>query len=184
GPADMSKRFDRIAWLSLGLKALAAGGPEELTIAALCQRAGKTRGSFYFHFDGIDAYHLALAEHWHVEFTEKVIERVEKQRTARERLDHLNSLAMALDPRVEQGMRRLAAVAPPVAAICQGADQRRIRYLEQLYVESQRFSAEQARVLARVEYAAFVGFQIVSPDASSAEMAELYRGFVALTGRG
>ncbi len=180
----MSERFDRMAWLALGLKALAAGGPETLTIAALCQRAGKTRGSFYFHFDGIDAFHLALAEHWRVEFTEKVIERVEKSGTAREQLDYLNSLAMALDPRVEQGMRRLAAAAPGVAAVCQDSDLRRIRYLEQLYIGSQRFSAEQAHILARVEYAAFVGFQVVSPDASSAELAQLYRGFVALTGRG
>ncbi|MGL4440692.1 MAG: hypothetical protein ACRCUE_15615, partial [Bosea sp. (in: a-proteobacteria)] len=119
-----------------------------------------------------------------IEFTETVIERNETRGALPDRLDHLNKLAMALDPRVEQGMRRLAAVAPEVAIICQAVDARRAAHLEGLYVASGRFSPEQAHVLARVEYAAFVGFQITSPDAGPAEMASLYQAFVALTGRG
>ena len=49
-------RFSRTDWLALGLAALAEDGPLGLTIAALCRRAGKTKGSFYAHFPAIEAY--------------------------------------------------------------------------------------------------------------------------------
>lgn len=180
----MKGRFTRARWLVLALEALASGGLETLTIDALCARAEKTRGSFYFHFSSIDVFLLALADHWRVEFTEKVIERSKARVAPRDRLDLLNELAMSLDPRAEQGMRRLAATSSAISQVCQAVDLRRTRYLAELYTASERFSAEHAHALARVEYAAFVGFQIVSPDASPADMRDLYRSFIALTGRG
>lgn len=179
----MSARLSATGWLTLGFKALAEGGPEALTIEALCTRAGRTRGSFYHHFATIDAYRAALAEHWRGVHTEEVIRRAETRSAPLGKLDLLNTLAAALDPRVERGFRRLAAADAAVATVCRAVDRRRIAYLSGLYQATGRFTDAEAEALARIEYAAFVGFQSIAPDATPAELRATYEAFLGLTGR-
>lgn len=179
----MKRRFARGDWLTLGLAALAEAGPEALTIEALCARAGRTRGSFYHHFETIEAYLAALAEHWREQYTEEVIRRAETRGNAARKLDHLNTLAADLDARVEQGMRRLAAGDERVRATCRAVDARRIAYLAGLYEQSGRYSAHEAEALARIEYAAFIGFQVIAPDTPRAELRANYDALLRLTGR-
>lgn len=179
----MKRRFGRGDWLALGLKALGEGGPEALTIEALCARAGRTRGSFYHHFETIDAYLAALAGHWSEQYTEEVIRRAETRSNASRKLDHLNTLAVDLDARVEQGMRRLAASDEHVRAMCRTVDARRISYLAGLYEQTGRYTAEEAEALARIEYAAFIGFQVIAPDTPRAELRATYDALLRLTGR-
>lgn len=177
-------RFSQGDWLELGLAALAEAGPAGVTLEALCARAGKTRGSFYAHFAGIEAFLAALAERWREFFTEALIVAAERQPRPAVKLDHLNRLAVRLDPRIEQGMRRLSALDEGVAAVCRAVDARRIGYLADLYRASGRYSDEEAQALARVEYAAFVGFQQIMPEAGSEALLATYRSFLTLTGRG
>lgn len=182
--AQRPRRFSRSDWLDLGLEALAEAGPPGLTVEALCERARKTRGSFYSHFDGTEDFLSALAGHWRAAFTEALIEAANAQARPGARLDHLNRLAVRLDPSIEQGMRKLAASDAGVAQVCRDADARRMDYLAQLYEASGKYDAAQARALAQIEYAAFVGFQQIAPDASPADLRQLYQDFLQLTGRG
>ena len=181
--AARPKRFARKDWLQLGLAALAEAGPAGLTVEALCARAGKTRGSFYSHFAGTEDFLGALAGHWRETFTEALIAAANRQGRPGARLDHLNQLAVRLDPRIEQGMRKLAAANAGVAHVCADADARRIAYLARLYEISGKFSRADAQALARIEYAAFVGFQQIAPDAGAAELRQVYQDFMKLTGR-
>jgi AcrR family transcriptional regulator len=176
-------RFTRSDWLAVGLAVLGREGPDALVLEALCQRARRTRGSFYHHFDSIDEFIAELAAHWRQTHTLDLIAKADGRRTPRERLDHLNSLAVALDPRIEQGVRRLAARHAAVEAVCHTVDAERVAYLARLYEASGRYSSAQALALARIEYAAFVGLQIVAPDARPKELRALYESFLALTGR-
>lgn len=181
-PAE-SSRLSQQDWLRLGLDSLREKGLAGMTIEALCQRAGKTRGSFYAHFDGIDQFLAALARHWRQEFTQVLIDQANLRRKPAERLDHLNQLAVRLDRDIEQGMRRLASVDSGVAAVCADVDQRRTDYLAGLYEASGKYGRDDARILAQIEYAAFVGLQQIIPHASAAQMRNMYQGFLRLTGR-
>jgi len=176
-------RFSRTDWLDLGLAALAEGGPDGLTIEALCQRAGKTKGSFYAHFDAIDAYHAALAGHWREGYTLRLMQEADKGGAPRQRLAALDRMALALDHRVEQGMRRLGHLSPAVAASCAGVDRERIAYLARLHGETGRFDAAEALALARFEYAAFVGFQQIDLGLSPEEVHAGYQLFLRLLDR-
>ncbi|WP_172448586.1 TetR/AcrR family transcriptional regulator [Caulobacter mirabilis] len=177
------RRFTTADWLGLGLAALAEAGPPALTIEALCQRAGKTKGSFYAHFAGSEAYLAALAEHWRERHTRRLVEAARAEDRADAQLSALDQLALRLDERVEQGMRRLAAVDETVRRVCAEVDRERIAYLAELHQVSGRFDAADAQALARLEYAAFVGFQQIDTGAGEAGAAASYALFLKLTGR-
>lgn len=176
-------RFSRADWLALGLAALAEQGPAGLTVEALCRRAGKTKGSFYAHFEAIEAYLAALAAHWRETHTQRLMQEADKGEAADDRLMALDRMALALDARVEQGMRRLAQLDAGVAAVCAGVDRERIGYLARLHGETGRFRPQEALALARVEYAAFVGFQQLELGLAPDELHETYRAFLRLLGR-
>lgn len=176
-------RFSRTDWLVLGLAALAEQGPAGLTVEALCRRAGKTKGSFYAHFPAIEAYLAALAAHWREAHTQRLMQEADKGEAAHDRLMALDRMALALDARVEQGMRRLAQLDAGVAAICAGVDRERIGYLARLHGETGRFRPPEALALARVEYAAFVGFQQLDLGLPPQDLHETYRVFLRLLAR-
>lgn len=51
-------------WLAAGLQALAAQGPEALKAEPLARVLGTTKGSFYWHFADVPAFHAALLADW------------------------------------------------------------------------------------------------------------------------
>jgi AcrR family transcriptional regulator len=177
------QRFRRSDWLALGLAALAEQGPAGLTIEALCRRAGKTKGSFYAHFPAIETYLVALAGHWRETHTHRLMQEVDKGGPAPDRLVALDRMALALDVRIEQGMRRLAQFDPGVAAICAEVDGERVAYLEKLHGESGRFTSLEALALARMEYAAFIGFQQLDLGLSPQDLHDCYGTFMRLLTR-
>lgn len=174
------RRFRRGDWLALGLAALAEQGPAGLTIEALCRRACKTKGSFYAHFPAVEAYLSALAGHWRETHTHRLMQEIDKGVPAQERLIALDRMALALDVRIEQGMRRLAQLDAGVAAICAEVDRERIGYLEKLHGENGRFTSQEALALARIEYAAFIGFQQLDLGLSPQDLHDCYSTLMRL----
>mgnify|MGYP001820637128 CR=1 FL=1 len=57
-------RLTKEAWINAGLSALKEHGPDALKAEALARRLGTTKGSFYWHFKDIPAYHDALLDVW------------------------------------------------------------------------------------------------------------------------
>lgn len=142
-------------WTALALDVLAQDGPEAVTVATLCQRAGRTRGSLYHHFPD---HHTLLAETleaWVRSCTDALIQATPPEPGAAARL---HALAAAIDPRLEQGVRRLVERTPALRTHVQAIDARRIAHLTQLN-EQDGDPPPEARARAEVEYAAFLGFQ-------------------------
>ncbi|WP_284177916.1 TetR/AcrR family transcriptional regulator [Rhabdaerophilum sp. SD176] len=177
-----SGRLKKADWLDLGLALLAESGPDALTIETACQRAKRSKGSFYHHFETIDAYLLAMAGAWRERHTEAVMRQVEKAGTAEEKLEALNIATSLLDQRIDQAMRSLATRHPGIAEICAWVDRHRTGFLARLH-EAAGLPPETARVLARIEYAAFLGLSILEPASTPAERQALYRHFLALLKR-
>lgn len=166
-------RFSRDDWLVLGLAQLSAHGPAGLRIDPLCAAAGRTRGSFYHHFDGHDAFITALLDHWREWNTDGVIEMVELEAEISGASGRLNALAAGLDQRLEIAIRRFAANAPQAATAVAEVDDARIAYLARLNEQELGFELGRARLLAEIEYAAFIGFQHLFPDAEEARLIEI-----------
>ncbi|MEM7069133.1 MAG: TetR/AcrR family transcriptional regulator [Pseudomonadota bacterium] len=174
------KRFSKSAWTELGLSLLRKHGPTALTVEELCENAQKTRGSFYFHFETVDAFLEALAKQWQIQFTDEI---VKTSPPSESRLDCLNLLAIRIDLDLERYIRELALKQKQVNTIVMQADTARIAWLAELYANSGQYAQQDAENLAKIEYAAFVGFKLVDPDMSAPESRSIYEGFLKLTGR-
>ena len=174
------KRFDKNSWIMLGLTNLSQHEHVDITIDQLCESAGKTKGSFYFHFTTIDEYLEALAHFWLNQYTAKIISR---QTSNSARLDLLNQLAARLDLNLETSIRKLALRNSTVQKIVTQADQLRIKWLAELYTNSGNYSQSEAINLASIEIAAFTGFRLINPDMKPGDAKNLYESFLKLTNR-
>jgi len=179
----MQKRLNKENWLELGLEALAADGPDGLGLEAMCERAGKTRGSYYHHFDSAGDFQKQLLMWWESTYTHKLIEKIDRAGHINPKLDHLNQLVAHLDPRIERAVRHLSGRNEEAALTCRAVDETRINFLARLYSRSPRFNNDDAKMLAQIEYAAWIGFLMIAPDSPPQKMLEMYNGFLRLTAR-
>ncbi|WP_374656409.1 TetR/AcrR family transcriptional regulator [Dongia sp.] len=170
-------------WVEIALTELSSHGPDAITIDALCRRAGKTKGSFYAHFDSFDAFLAALATHWRARNTETVMRDADAAASPRDRLARLNAIAVRLDARLDQGMRKLAGKSPLIAAAVAKVDEMRIAYLARLHQAAGGFPARAAKDLATIEYAAYVGLPLIGPERGLDELERLHRTFTRLISR-
>src|SRR5258708_17282868 len=60
----MSDQLSAKDWLDQGLKTLAERGFTALKAEPLAKALGVSRGSFYWHFADIGAFHAAILKHW------------------------------------------------------------------------------------------------------------------------
>ena len=162
-----SKRLTREDWLDTGLNRLADSGPSALTLDRMCEYTQKTKGSFYHHFQDHAEFISDLAQLYRQRTTLDIIEQTQSGESE-QRLYDLNQLATALNPRLEIEIRRLASAHPSVETILNQVDSDRLSYLVELY-ESQGISKDLAKSIARIEYAAFIGHNMIWPTASASE---------------
>lgn len=174
-------RITARSWVEIAAGALAERGPAALTIEALCQKARKTKGSFYAHFADYDAFLSALTAHWREIGTEAIKRAVDAAPATADRLGELNRQASMVDARLDLGMRRLAETSPIVLAAVMEADRARIAYLAGLYVATKGLSKSDATDFATIEYAAFVGLQAIGPKRDTDELRRLYEVFRKFT---
>ncbi|WP_269585163.1 TetR/AcrR family transcriptional regulator [Roseibium sp. Sym1] len=179
--SDLKKRFGKSDWLHLGLKQLADRGAAGLTVEALCETAGRTRGSFYHHFADHGAFVAALMQSWKQQHTLDVADRTLAQEQA-VRAQTLSSLANGLDHGLERAVRQFAQANPVAQAVVREVDDLRTGFVAGLY-RQQGLDPALADDIARIEYAAFVGSQIVWPDMPAEDRMALDRRFAGLVAR-
>jgi AcrR family transcriptional regulator len=144
-------------YLAVGLDLLAEGGVSAVTIAALCDRLGVTKGSFYHHFASVPDFHVALLAGWE----QSTYERIEEARAvtdSHKRLGVLKELGVAAHHEAESAIRAWARSSPPAAEVVRRVDAAR----EANLVESFRelgIPLTRARHLARIGLATLIGTQ-------------------------
>ena len=77
----MTKRLSAQDWIDFALKTLAREGFQALKADVLAKQLGVSRGSFYWHFADIGAYHAAVLTRWREIATEQIIAGVEAAKT-------------------------------------------------------------------------------------------------------
>ncbi len=73
----MAEQLSAQDWVNQGLKTLAKSGFTALKADPLAKAMGVSRGSFYWHFADIGAYHAAILERWRDVATEQIIASVQ-----------------------------------------------------------------------------------------------------------
>ncbi|MFV8754418.1 TetR/AcrR family transcriptional regulator [Nannocystaceae bacterium ST9] len=149
-------RLGRHDWLDAGLGLLAAGDRRALTLERLCEQLGRTKGSFYHHFRDMPTYQLELLERWQARHTEALIDDSQVAADPRARGERLRARVAAADLRLERAIRSWAEVEPLARTAVDAVDQRRIGYLSELAL-ARLGDPNRAKIVARIEYAAFVG---------------------------
>ena len=155
----MTDQLSAKDWLDRGLETLAKSGFTALKAEPLAKAMGVSRGSFYWHFTDIGAFHAALLRHWREIATEQIIASLEAASDKDERLPRLLRGSFAARPAVENAVRTWATVNAVARNAVQAIDLRRIGYIEVLLKQA-GLSIEVARARAQILYWAFVGYAL------------------------
>ena len=149
--------LSRDDYLAAGLDLMAEGGVNAVTIAALCERLGVTKGSFYHHFGDVSDFHAALLASWE-DSTSYAIEKARAVTDSHKRLSVLKELGVAAHHEAESAIRAWGRSYEPAAAVVRRVDAAR----EANLVESFRaigIPAARSRHLARIGLATLIGTQ-------------------------
>ena len=146
-------------WLDQGLKALAQNGFTALKAEPLAKAMGVSRGSFYWHFADINAFHAAILAQWREVAAEQIIANVEAGAQDENPLMLLLVRVFSEKLTLERAVRTWANVDPAARAAVQAIDRRRLGYVENLLLQL-GLPAEVARARAQLLYWAFLGFAL------------------------
>ena len=152
----MTDQLSAKDWLDQGLKTLAERGFMALKAEPLAKALGVSRGSFYWHFADIGAFHTAILKHWREVATEQIIANLEAASDNRDRLPLLLRQAFGGKLALENAVRTWATVDPAARSAVRAIDRRRLSYVESM-LRAAGLSPGVARARAQILYWAFVG---------------------------
>lgn len=167
-----TQKLRRKDWLTIGLKVLAESGIEAVRVEPLAKLMQVTKGSFYWHFKNREDLLNAMLQEWETCETDDIIKQVEEAGgDASAKLLNLFQLAYEDDGQLEKAMRTWAANDARAAAAIARIDQRRIDYMQALFLQL-GFPMIEAKARARLAYYSWIGEFTVGVLPSQAERLE------------
>lgn len=153
----MTEQLSADDWISLGIKALTRNGFTALKADPLAKAMGVSRGSFYWHFADLGAFHAAVLKRWREIAAEAIIAGVEADSDEPLKALLRRTFGARLD--LERAARNWAAFDPAAQAAVRAIDRRRLDYIEGL-LQRRGFSATIAQARAQILYWTFLGFAL------------------------
>jgi len=183
----VTARTPREAWITAGLRALAAGGPQAIRIEALARALGVSKGSFYWNFDTREQLLDGILDAWEQVSVDDVIAIVEGEQPdgstdARSKLARLGALAasgddvLGVDPlTVDLAIRDWARRDADVGRRLRRVDNRRMDYMRSLFGT---LCADAAEVEERclVAFSLWIGSHFIAADHPGRSRADVVRG--------
>lgn len=174
----MADQLSAKDWLDQGLRVLAKSGFTALKAEPLAKALGVSRGSFYWHFKDIDAFHAAVLDHWRDVAAEQIIANIEASAKHESPLAALLRQAFQGRLGLERAVRTWATVDPAARKAVRAIDRRRLGYVKTM-LKSAGHPPRVARARAQILYWAFLGFALsdksLSPGRQAAVFDELIR---------
>src|SRR6266850_4906224 len=133
---NMGDQLSAQDWVNEGLKTLAKSGFTALKAEPLAKTMGVSRGSFYWHFADIGAFHAAILARWHEVAAEQIIANVEAASKDENPLALLLRRVFGERLMLERAVRTWASVDPAARAAVQAIDRRRLSYVESLLTQA------------------------------------------------
>jgi AcrR family transcriptional regulator len=144
-------------WIAAAFALMAEDGIAGVKIQRLCDRLGVTKGSFYWHFDDLDAFLSEVATRWHD---------ADRRGAARDPkallLDASRRFARPGPRRLASAMRDWARTDPRARAAVRASDEALFTQLTRAF-RALGFDASAADVRAKILFYAGVGFGDVGP---------------------
>jgi AcrR family transcriptional regulator len=164
----MTEQLSADDWIREGLKALGRSGFTALKADPLAKAIGVSRGSFYWHFADLAAFHAALLKRWREIAAEQIIADVEAD-SAGEPLRALLRRTFGAKLDLERAVRNWAAFEPAAQAAMRAIDRRRLDYIEGL-LRKRGLDAAAAQARAQILYWTFLGFALSGPSLPAARL--------------
>lgn len=147
---NKQQRLGAEDWLKAGLAALCSDGPDLLKAEPLARRIGTTKGSFYWHFKDVHAFHERLLSDWEERAAAPAQDSVENPvLELRSSLQHIVETL----PGAEVAIRAWAQANPHAKVAVSHVDTARLEHLENLLSQIGISNPEMARIL----YSAAIG---------------------------
>jgi AcrR family transcriptional regulator len=175
----MSERLSADDWVKAGLKALAADGFTALKADPLAKALGISRGSFYWHFADIGAFHKAVLDRWREVAAEAVIRELDRSEPGGERLRSLLRRAFTANATLEMAVRAWAVSDAAARSTVAAVDRRRLAYLEDILTAA-GIGAASAVARAHILYWAYLGFALSRPKLTRERLETLVEELAAL----
>jgi AcrR family transcriptional regulator len=163
----MTEQLSADDWINQGLKALGKSGFTALKADPLAKAMGVSRGSFYWHFADLGAFHAAVLKRWREIAAEQIIADVEAD--SDEPLNALLRRTFGARLDLERAVRNWAAFDPAAQAAVRAIDRRRLDYIEAL-LERRGLDAAMAQARAQILYWTFLGYALSSPQLPAARL--------------
>ncbi|WP_409191262.1 TetR/AcrR family transcriptional regulator [Bradyrhizobium sp. RDM4] len=166
----MTEQLSADDWIKQGLKALARNGFTALKADPLAKAMGVSRGSFYWHFADLGAFHAAVLKRWRDIAAEQIIADVEAGSDEPLKALLRRTFGARLD--LERAVRNWAAFDPAAQAAVRAIDRRRLDYIETLLAR-RGLAAPIAQARAQILYWTFLGFALSGPPGPAARLQPL-----------
>lgn len=161
------------AYFDAAFNLLAENGHDGLTIAALCQQLGVTKGSFYHHFRDFSDFVDVLLHFWAAEHATRLIELSEAESDVVARLEVLRGIAIGLPHGAEAAIRAWSWSNTSVAAVQHAVDVARLAHLTQAG-EDIGLDTARARLMAKASLSMLIGLQQLDRPTDPAVMDEVF----------
>ncbi len=165
-------------WVKQGLRALAKEGFTALKAEPLAKTMGVSRGSFYWHFADVGAFHAEILKAWREIAAERIIADVDAAAAKDDALQLLLRRVFGERLALENAVRRWAVVDGTARAAVEAIDKRRQDYIESL-LRSRGLSPEIARARTQILYWSYLGFALsdrpLPPAQQRAVLTEMLR---------
>lgn len=166
-------RLGKRDWIHEGLTVLSEIGYEGIKIDRLCKRLDISIGSFYHHFKNIDDYVDQMIAEWENRMHAHFVDSLEQEVPAQERLRLLHEQILEHPPKLEVAVRAWAFQNGMIDKAVEKMDKKRVRLMGTLFMEMGH-SPEDARQLAEIQYAAYLGVQTYCVNRSRATARKLF----------
>ena len=163
----MTEQLSADDWIREGLKALAKSGFTALKADPLAKAMGVSRGSFYWHFADLGAFHAAILTRWREIAAEQIIADVEAADDEPLKALLRRTFGARLD--LERAVRNWAAFDAAAQDAVRAIDRRRIDYIETL-LEKRGLTPAAAQARAQVLYWTFLGFALSGTPVPAARL--------------
>ncbi|MBR1176578.1 TetR/AcrR family transcriptional regulator [Bradyrhizobium sp. KB893862 SZCCT0404] len=163
----MTEQLSADDWIKEGLKALAKSGFTALKADPLARAMGVSRGSFYWHFADLGAFHAAVLKRWREIAAEQIIADVEAAGDEPLKALLRRSFGARLD--LERAVRNWAAFDAGAQGAVRAIDRRRLDYIEE-QLTLRGLDRATAQVRAQILYWTFLGFALSAAPVPAARL--------------